>query len=190
MAQSAPEIQIRAARADDAPALLAIFATYIREGTVSFEYNVPSVSDFQEKIIRVSSVYPFLVALADGTPVGYCYASRFRGQAAYDWAVETTIYLLPAWHGQGIGRKLYNALEAALTRQNVMIMYACISAAHNQSVGFHGHMGYLEIARFHSVGFKMGEWLDIIWMEKRLNPLPANPQPIIPFSSLIDGENA
>ncbi|MDD4133822.1 MAG: GNAT family N-acetyltransferase [Eubacteriales bacterium] len=189
-ARSVPEIQVRPACPDDAPALLAIFSHYIRKGTVSFEYSVPSISDFQNKITQISSDYPFLVAVAQDTPVGYCYASRFRGPAAYDWSAETTIYLDPAWHGHGIGRRLYDTMQSILTRQHVVMLYACISAEHSQSVGFHAHLGFRETARFHRAGFKMGKWLDIVWMEKRLSLPPINPNPFIPYKSLTDAENA
>lgn len=189
MARNVPEVQVRPVHPDDAPALHAIFSHYIKEGTVSFECSVPSVSDFQNKIIRIKSLYPFLVAVALDAPVGYCYASRFRGPAAYDWAVETTIYIDPAWHGNGLGRRLYDRMESILRLQHVVMLYACISADHSQSVGFHAHLGFREIACFHRAGFKMGKWLDIIWMEKQLSLSPTEPVPFIPYVSLADEEN-
>lgn len=182
-----PAVQTRMARREDAEALLAIFAPYVSGGTVSFEYLVPTALAFREKIERILKDYPFYTAIVDGRPVGYCYASRFRGQAAYDWAVETTIYIDPACHGLGIGRRLYEALEETLARQQVITLYACISAAHDQSAAFHRRLGYQEMARFNGAGFKMGEWLDIIWMEKRLSPLPVKPLPFIPLSVLGQG---
>ena len=186
--KTGPALRIRVARQDDVEALLAIFALYVTQGTVSFEYQVPTVSAFREKIAHILGDYPVFVALMGDAPVGYCYASRFRGQAAYDWAVETTIYIHPAHHGQGIGRRLYQTLEDALARQRVITLYACISAAHAQSVAFHHHLGYREMARFQGVGYKMGEWLDIIWMEKRLGPKPDKPDPFIPFGMLEQGD--
>jgi len=177
-------IQIRPVQLSDAEALINILAPYITQATVNFDDSVPALKDFQAKITRITAAYPFLVALAQGTPVGYCYADRFRGQTAYDWAVETTIYLDAHWQGRGIGRRLYQALEEALKRQHVLKLYACISAAHSQSVAFHHQLGYQETARFRNVGYKMGEWLDILWMEKQLGPLPEKPLPFLPCKSL------
>lgn len=178
------EAVIRLARPADAEALLAIFAPYVHGGTVSFDSQLPSPAAFRDKISHILESYPFYVALLAQKPVGYCYASRFRGQNAYDWAVETTIYLDTSCHGRGIGRQLYQALEKTLARQRVIALYACVSAAHRQSIGFHQRLGYREMARFENVGYKMGEWLDIVWLEKRLGPLPQSPAPFIPFSVL------
>ncbi len=175
---------IRQARREDAAGLLAVFAPYVQEGTVSFEHEVPSEAAFREKIGHILADYPFFVAQVEGKVAGYCYASRFRGQAAYDWAVETTIYIDKAYQGKGIGQALYQALEDSLKKQHVLTLYACISASHAQSKTFHAKMGYREISVFPGVGYKMGEWLDILWMEKRLGPLPAQPLPLIPFSRL------
>lgn len=180
-AEKRGDLIIRAARPEDAQALVGIFAPYVRESVVSFDYQAPDVPAFREKISRILRDYPFFVALIGEKPVGYCYASRFRAQKAYDWAVETTIYVDSAYHGKGIGRVLYRALEEALTRQNVITLYACISAGHAQSLAFHRRLGYREAARFDGVGYKMGEWLDIVWMEKRLSPLRENPEPLIPY---------
>lgn len=33
---------------------------------------------------------------------GYAYTGAFKGRAAYDWAVETSIYIRQGCHGQGI----------------------------------------------------------------------------------------
>lgn len=185
MSGSAPQaFQIRLAQETDAEALCDIFAPYVLEGTVSFDKAAPSPDVFREKIRHILEDYPFFLAETAGRPVGYCYASRFRAQAAYDWAVETSIYLDKVHHGQGIGRVLYEKLEETLTMQHIVSLYACISAAHQQSISFHSRMGYREIARFEAVAHKMGEWLDIVWMEKRLKPLPEKPASFIPFSLL------
>lgn len=182
--ETTPSLIIRLAQAGDVEALLSILAPYVLCDTVSFDQTVPSVQAFQDKVKRTIKDYPFYVALIHDQPVGYCYASRFRAQAAYDWAVETTIYIDQAHHGKGIGSDLYEALEASLIRQKVRKLYACISASHIQSLAFHRHMGFKEMARFESVGYKMGHWLDIVWMEKGIGERSESPEPFIPFSLL------
>lgn len=118
--------------------------------------------------------YPWLVATeADGTVVGYAYAGPFKERAAYQWAVETSIYVKMNQRGSGIGRLLHEALEEALRRQGILNMNACISYVEPEdeyltldSVRFHERMGYMQVAHFHLCGRKFGRWYDMIWMEK------------------------
>ena len=87
------DIHIRIAEPEDAEALLAIYAPYVEETAITFEYAVPSVEEFQERIRNTLQQYPYLVAEDENGILGYAYAGRFQSRAAYDWAVETSIYI-------------------------------------------------------------------------------------------------
>lgn len=76
------ELKIRAATADDAPELLAIYAPYVRETAITFEYAVPSVYEFAERIAAILKKYPYLAAELNGEIVGYAYADAFKARAA------------------------------------------------------------------------------------------------------------
>lgn len=108
------EIEIRLAEPEDAGELLAIYAPYVEETAITFEYTVPSLAEFQERIRHTRERYPYLVAASAGKIVGYAYAGPFKGRRAYDWAVETSIYVARGAHRQGVGRRLYEALEQCL----------------------------------------------------------------------------
>ena len=157
----------------DAEALLAIYAPYVEQTAITFEYDVPTVDEFRRRIEEVSKRYPWLVAV-DGTRiVGYAYASAFQKRAAYQWAVETSIYVDRNERGRGIGRRLHEALEEALKQQGILNMNACIAYTEQEdeyltldSVRFHERLGYSRVARFHKCGKKFGRWYDMIWMEK------------------------
>ncbi|MFR3451273.1 MAG: N-acetyltransferase family protein [Collinsella sp.] len=120
--------------------------------------------------------FPYLVAELDGRLVGYAYAGTFKGRPAYDWAVETSIYVAQGHAGEGIGRALHDALERALAAQGILNMYACIAVPDGEddetltrnSQHFHEHMGYRLVGEFYQCGFKGGRWYDMIWMEKIL----------------------
>ena len=43
---------------DDAEELLSIYAPYVRDTAISFEYDVPSLSEFQDRIRTISSDFP------------------------------------------------------------------------------------------------------------------------------------
>ena len=106
---------------------------------------------------------------------GYAYTGAFKGRAAYDWAVETSIFIRQGCHGQGIGKGLYRELERYTKEQQICNMYACIAYPRVEdayltkgSVHFHEHMGYKEIGHFHQCGYKFHRWYDMVWMEKIL----------------------
>lgn len=143
------EYFIRMATVEDASALLEIYAPYVKDTAITFEYSVPSEEEFRRRIECVLSKYPYLVAEKEGEIVGYAYASPFHIRAAYEWAVETSIYIKKDKKNQGIGKKLYEELERLLKLQNILNLYACIAYPETEdeyltknSVHFHQHLGY------------------------------------------------
>ena len=113
---------IRIAEKKDASALLDIYAPYVTDTAITFEYEIPSVEEFANRIEHTLKRYPYFIAEENGTPVGYAYASPFHDRPAYDWAVETSIYVDRSHRKNGIGRLLYNALERTLSTQNMVWM--------------------------------------------------------------------
>lgn len=170
-------IILRSATPDDAEQLLLIYAPYVTQTAITFEYDVPSVDEFRSRIEHTLQKYPYLVAEADGQILGYAYAGVFKGRAAYDHCVETSIYVRLDQHRQGIGKALYDELERLLREQGILNVNACISWIDepnqyltHQSPDFHAHMGYERVAHFHLCGYKFGQWFDMIWMEKMIGP--------------------
>ena len=176
---------IRRATEADASELLTIYAPYVTDTVITFEYTVPSVEEFPGRIKHTLSKYPYLVAVDDGVIVGYAYVSPFKGRAAYDWAVETSIYLKKDCKGKGLGTKLYLALEDVLKRQHILNLNACISYPNPESIGFHERFGYKTVAHFTQCGYKFAKWHDMIWMEKMIGEHTVNPEPVIPFPNLL-----
>lgn len=169
------DITIRIASPSDAPELLAIYAPYITKTAISFEYDVPSVEEFAARIRTTLEKYPYLAAESDDHIVGYCYVSILHGRQAYDWSVETSIYVDQNCKRMGIGKKLHDALEQALSAMGILNLYACIAFPIGEdpyltedSVHFHEYLGYTHTAHFHKCGYKFNRWYDIVWMEKTI----------------------
>ena len=120
-------IRIRIATPADAKEILDIYAPYIRETAVTFEYEVPTLADFTRRMERTLAKYPYLAAEQDGRIIGYAYAGPLHDRSAYDWAVETSIYVRMDVKRQGIGELLYDALEEWLKNQNIVCANACIA---------------------------------------------------------------
>ena len=154
------ELTFRVARPEDAAALLAIYAPYVEETAITFEYEVPSVEAFRARIAHTLATYPYIVAVeaqpanagagrVNGAPVsstsasgadaaagahrtsehiiGYAYVGRLHARAAYDWTVETSIYVDRSARKHGLGRQLYERLEAILRAMNIISVNACIA---------------------------------------------------------------
>lgn len=180
------DITIRMAIESDTEKILDIYAPYVRDTAITFEYTVPSVAEFRKRMKKTLGKYPYLVAVQKEEILGYAYASEFKSRAAYDWAVETTIYVKQETRKNGVGKKLYLALEEILKRQNISNLYACIAYPNPGSIGFHEHLGYQTIGHFSKCGYKLETWYDMIWMEKMIGEHANNPKPFIPITELDD----
>ena len=110
-------LHIEVAAPCDAAELLAIYTPYVTDTSVTFEYDVPSVEAFRTRIEETLTHYPYLVARLDSRIVGYAYAHAFKTRAAYDWAVETSIYVAQDCHSQGIGKALLLACLNAMKEE-------------------------------------------------------------------------
>jgi len=184
------KINIRIANPADAAALLKVYAPYVEKTAISFEYQVPSLEEFRQRIERTLKNYPYLVAEQDGEILGYAYTGPFVGRPAYAWAAETSIYLRQDSCKKGIGKALYQRLEEISRAQNIHNLYACIGWPDQEdeylnmnSAQFHAHLGYRHVGEFRKCGYKFGRWYNMIWMEKLLLAHDTA-LPIIPFSEL------
>ena len=86
-------LTIRPANLADAQAIQVIYAPYVEKTAITFEYEVPSVQEFENRINKTLETYPYLVAEEDGQVLGYAYASTYYARTAYNWTTELSIYL-------------------------------------------------------------------------------------------------
>jgi len=187
-----PKLKIRCASGDDTDALLDIYAPYVEKTAITFEYSVPSHAEFAQRISHVLQRYPYLVALSGGEIVAYAYVSPFKERAAYDWAVETSIYVKQDHKRMGIGSRMYRALEDILKIQGILNMNACIAYPPEEdafltkdSVTFHTRMGFRMVGEFHDCGYKFGRWYDMVWMEKEIGKHLACQMPVKTFAAVL-----
>ena len=87
-------LTIRPAKLSDAPAIQAIYAPYVEKTAITFEYEVPSIQEFEARISKTLEKFPYLVVEEDGRVLGYAYASTYYARTAYDWTTELSIYLI------------------------------------------------------------------------------------------------
>lgn len=185
-------IQIRVAQPADAEQLLAIYAPYVEKTAITFEYTVPTVMEFRRRIVQTLQRYPYLVAVEGGRLVGYAYVSPFQARKAYDWSVETSIYVAPTVRHHGIGKQLYDKIESVCRSMNITNLNACIGYPQSDddphldknSADFHCHRGFQLAGHFHSCGYKFDRWYDIIWMEKFISSHEKTPASVKNFDAV------
>lgn len=185
-------MKIRPATVDDAEEILAIYTPYIRNTAITFECDVPDSAAFRKRMESILKEYPYLVAVDAGRIIGYAYAGEFHGREAYRHCAEVSIYLDQRCRRHGVGRMLYQELEKRLLRQNVFVLYACVTSTDRQddaflsdgSIRFHEKMGYRTIGEHYLCGFKFDRWYSVIWMEKGLCDRPEKPERFIRYPEL------
>jgi len=171
-------LTIRLAADTDAQAIAAIYAPYVENTPVSFEYDPPTPEEMALRIRNVRAAeLPWLVATDEGRLVGYAYATRHKERAGYQWCVESSVYVDRSSHRTGIGRALYARLFEILRELGYQNVYAGTTLPNDQTVKFHESFGFAQTARFDSVGFKHGKWHDTAWWHLSLGPHPNPPPP-------------
>jgi phosphinothricin acetyltransferase len=149
----------------------------VLETPITFEIEVPSSAECVARIERTLVAHPWLVCVRNGAVVGYAYGGPYRTRAAYDWSVETTVYVSRDAHRCGIGRALYTALLDVLRLQGFFNAYAMIALPNAASVGLHEELGFTPAGVTRRVGFKLGRWHDVgTWeLALRMPAMPAGP---------------
>jgi phosphinothricin acetyltransferase len=177
---------IRLAADTDAPAVQAIYAPYVRDTVISFELDVPTITEMRERIVRTLALMPWLVCEdSKHEVVGYVYASKHRERAAYQWSVDVTAYVHPRLHRSGVGRGLYTSLFALLRLQEFYTAYAGIALPNAASVGLHTALGFQPVGIYRGVGYKLGKWHDVSWWSLALQPLPPEPSAPRPLKDVM-----
>lgn len=152
--------------------MLTIYRPYVEESGISFEFDVPSLDEFSARVRKYLAGWACLVAETEGRILGYAYGSVHRERKAYQWSVETTIYVDAAAQGRGLGRRLYGELLPELGDLGYCNAYAGVALPNDASVALHRAVGFAPIGTFPRVGYKFGQWHDVAWFHLALRQVP------------------
>ena len=178
------EERFRPASPEDAGLLLDLYAPYVENTSITFEYRVPTREEFAQRVRKVTAALPWLVCLQDGRLAGYAYAAPYYTRAAYQWDAELSVYLAPEFQRRGIGGRLCRAVTEIIRRQGYVNLYSLITVPNPGSESLHRSLGFRELAVYRSTGYKLGAWHDVGLWEKQLAPPPAQPEKPLPFPEL------
>ncbi|WNJ18884.1 N-acetyltransferase family protein [Pontibacter sp. G13] len=177
-------ISIRLAHREDVSEMLAIYRPIVLETHISFEYEVPSERDFAERVDRTLEKYPWLVLKDGNNLMGYAYASALRGRIAYQWTVETSVYVHPGYRKKGVAVCLYESLLACLREMGYLRAFAIVCLPNDPSVEFHRRMEFRQSGTFPNVGYKFGQWWDTTLWERWIQPPDSTPGPLKHWSEI------
>ncbi len=152
---------------NDVQALLEIYNYYVLNTTVTFDIDPLPIETFTKKLNQINADYPFIVYEEDNEILGYAYGSRFRPKPAYNYVVESTVYVKHTAHAKQIGTKLYAELIRLLKETNLHTVLGVLTIPNEASIGLHEKFGFEQVANLKEVGLKFGEWQNIgIWQLK------------------------
>lgn len=178
------KITLEPATLEDAAEMLAIYAPYVKNTTVSSEYEPPSLEEFSHRIATYTEKLPWLLCRIDRKIVGYGYASPHRTRAGYQWSVETSIYVHPGYQRRGIAGAIYHALFELLYEQGYYNIFVGVTAPNGGSIRFHTEMGFVRSGVYPYSMYKFGQWHDVFWMHKALREHQFDPQPTVAFPAM------
>ena len=166
--------------------MLVIYTPIVKGTWISFELEPPTLEEFRERIRATQEQAPWLVCEREGEVQGYAYAKRFWPRAAYQWAVEVTVYVHPDHQRKGVGRALYETLFGLLKLQGYRRALAVIALPNPASIDLHKQLGFSAVGVFHSVGYKLGGWRDVSWWELALHADDAVPTPPKSLAAVVE----
>ncbi len=179
---------VRIAGSEDAEGILAIYAPIVRQTTISFELEAPTVEEMRKRIETTLPRLPWLVCEADAQVMGYAYASKHRERAAYQWSVDVSVYVAEGARGRGLGRKLYTPLLGILEDLGYYSALAGIVLPNPASVGLHETMGFRPIGVYHNIGYKLGAWRDVGWWQRQLREYVTEPEPPMGMDRYVESD--
>jgi phosphinothricin acetyltransferase len=169
-ADTRPAIFVRDASDADMAAVTSIYGAHVLRGLASFEEIPPSLDEMKARRAGVLQLgLPYLVAEMNGRVVGYSYATFYRTRPAYRYTVEDSVYVEDGLSGRGIGTTLLAELIARCERGPWRQMLAVIGDSANAgSIALHRRMGFTPAGNLIAVGFKLGRWVDSVFMQRAL----------------------
>jgi len=179
---------MRLAETGDAEQVRAIYAPSVTDSAISFESEVPPVSEMAERIRTTLERFPWLVCEHEGNVLGYAYAGPHERRVAYQWSVEVSVYIRADAHRRGVGRGIYRSLLSVLELQGFHRAYAGVTLPNPASVGLHEPIGFERLGVYRDVGYKFGDWHDVGWWQLSLKEKSGPPDPPTPISDVVESK--
>ncbi|HEU5297025.1 MAG TPA: GNAT family N-acetyltransferase [Burkholderiaceae bacterium] len=164
-------LTVRAAHADDVPAMTAIYNDVVAHSTAIYTTQPSTPAERSDWLnARTGAGFPVLAAERDGQLVGYASFAEFRGAwPGYLHSVEHSVYVRADGRRCGVGSALVRALFPLAAALDKHVMIGGIDATNEGSLRMHERLGFERVAHFREVGRKFGRWLDLVFVQRFLD---------------------
>lgn len=160
---------IRLAVEADLPAINDIYNHYVLCSTCTYQTEPETLAARSAWFGAHSpEKYPVTVAVLEGQITGWGSLSKFRDRAAYDPTVEASVYIHHDLHRRGIGKVILVDLIARARAIGFHSLIGGASAEQAASIRLQESLGFTHIAHFKQVGYKFGQWLDVVFLQLML----------------------
>jgi L-amino acid N-acyltransferase YncA len=159
------DLRIEVLRADDWPAVAAIYAQGIVTGNATFETEVPS----WERWDAAHLAEPRLVARAGpgGEVLGWAALAPVSDRCAYAGVAEDSVYVAERARGLGVGRRLLTALLERADQAGIWTVQTGIFPENTASLVLHRDRGFRVVGVRERIGQLGGRWRDVVFLERR-----------------------
>jgi phosphinothricin acetyltransferase len=166
------DFQLRLGEREDCSAIGEIYNHAVQHTTATYEYEPLSREKMTEWFdALMKGGYPVFVVCAPGGGVaGWGALHAYRERAGFRFTTEDSIYVAEPYRGQGAGAMLLQALLNAAELRSVRSIIAAVDSDNAASLRLHAKFGFEKVGHFKQIGFKFGRWLDVIYMEKLIQP--------------------
>ena len=172
-------IKIRLIEQKDINDVRCIYAPYILNTAITFEYEVPAIEEFEARVLTTTQQFPYLICEIDDVIAGYAYATTQYERKAYQWNCELSVYIAPDYFGKHIATAFYHSLIELLKLQGYINVYARVNADNEASNHLHHSFGFHSVGISKNTGYKFGIWHDITTLQKQIGEYDLNPNPPI-----------
>jgi len=162
-------MNVRPATRDDLGAINDIYNFYVASSPATFDLE-PMTEPWRLAWIeeRTAAGFPVLVADDGGEIAGWCCLSRWSPKGAYGKTADESIYIADAYRGRGVGTRLLSAIVDEARKLDLHVLMAGVVACQEASLALHRSLGFVEAGRYRHMGYKLGSWHDLVWLQRHL----------------------
>ena len=163
MIATANALQVDELTAGDWPAVSAIYAEGIATRNATFETTVPSWEAWDASHL---AEHRLVVRLGDDV-VAWAALSPVSERCVYRGVAESSIYVARGARGQGVGRRLLDALVRGAEAVGIWTIQSGVFPENLASLKLHVACGFRVVGVRERLGQLDGAWRDVVLLERR-----------------------
>ncbi|HXJ78857.1 MAG TPA: arsinothricin resistance N-acetyltransferase ArsN1 family A [Candidatus Methylomirabilis sp.] len=164
------KIVIRRATEEDAEAVCAIYNQGIEERIATLETELRTPDERRQWLAARGPRHPVIVAEQSGGVIGWASLNPFNPRRAYDHVADLSVYVERDARGTGVGRRLLDRLVELARELGYHKMVLAAFPFNTAGMTLYERAGFRTVGIYREQGQLDGKWVDVIIMEKLLDP--------------------